>query len=146
MNHTEIHQIDPLPEAMAAFVPELRDRLAALGEEAPLIVSIWDSYRYIQYATFDGKANLRAESVSNQYLYDGELLNGAELLWLRNHGWNEPDEGGNYWRHWEPADHTVAALVGVVTLHLIHGVTTPEQLFVSSESPCEIAGLDWSAV
>lgn len=138
--------IDQMPPAMAEFVPELCDRLFQLGEEAPLIVSVRHSSRYIQYATFDGKSSLRAETVGNGYLDGLERMDDPALAWLRTHGWNEPDEAGNHWRHWEPCDFAVAALVGVVTLHLIHGVTAPAQLFISPMSPFEIFDLDWDAL
>ncbi|HET8929359.1 MAG TPA: hypothetical protein VFN21_01755 [Acidimicrobiales bacterium] len=138
--------IEQLPSAMAELVPTLRDQLSQLGEEAPLIASVRHSSRYIQYATFDGKTNLRAETVGNAYLDGPDRLDDAALSWLRTHGWNEPDEAGNHWRHWEPCDFAVAALVGAVTLHLIHGVTAPEQLFISPMSPCEVPGLDWDVL
>jgi len=133
---------DVLPEDLAAFVPMLAEALSLLDDAHHLGIEVDGTRRYMQFAAFDG--NLRAETVGNTYLVGCDILDAGELAWLAAHGWNDPDEGGNHWRHWEPADFLAAATVTVVTLHQIHGVDDLRELLFGSEDPAvlDVLGSD----
>ena len=124
---------DGFPDDLAVLVPMLADALSRLDDEHHLEIMVIGTGRYLQFAAFD--ENLRAETVGNTYLKGCELLDAGALAWLAAHGWNDPDEGGNHWRHWEPADFLAAATVTVVTLHQVHGVDDPRQLLLRSDEP-----------
>lgn len=122
-----------LPATLAAAVPRLAESLALLDDAHHLVISVKGSKRYVQFAAFG--PNLRGESVGNTCLRGPAQLGVGDLLWLADHGWHDPDEGGNHWRHWEPADHLAAATVALVTLHVVHGVDHVGQLVFQSEDP-----------
>lgn len=129
-----------VPATLAGFVPTLAESLALLDDEHHLVVSVARATRYIQFAAF--WPNLRAESVGNTYLRGGDQLGPGDLAWLVDHGWRDPDEGGNHWRHWEPADHPAAATAAMVTLHVVHGVQHLDQLVFQSDDPQIIDALE----
>jgi hypothetical protein len=76
--------------------------------------------RYVQFIAYE--SGLRGETVGNTYLEPDDQLGAGDLAWLAHHGWRDPDECGNHWRHWEPANPLAAATAAFVTLHLIHGL------------------------
>lgn len=123
-----------LPAAMVDLVPELAAALAALVDDERLVIATGSENRFVQYTVFDDEC-LRGETVGNHYLEPHAQMDAAALTWLERHGWNPPDESHNHWRHWEPTDPMLAAVTGLVTLHLIHGVTqltyaAPEETIV----------------
>ncbi len=127
------HAPDAPPASLVALVPALAEALALLDDTHHVIISQKGSNRYMQFAAFG--ANLRGESVGDAYLEGAEMLSPEELAWLGGHGWNDPDVGGNYWRHWEPADFLAAATVAIVTLHMVHHVWYVGTLDLHSDDP-----------
>lgn len=118
------------PASLLALIPTIAEALTRLDDTHHLIISVRDSHRFVQFATCE--TILRGESKGERYLEGADRLSSADVAWLTGHGWNVPDEGGNYWRHWDPVtppiDHHAAATVAVVTLHMVHGVTDARQL------------------
>lgn len=121
-----------LPRGLVALIPVLAEWLSLLDEGEHMVLSVLGSHRYLQFAPVG--MNLRAESVGNTYLYGHEELDADSLDWLAGHGWNDPDDAGNHWRHWEPADFRAAATVAAVTLHRVHGVVATHQLVAETSS------------
>lgn len=127
---------EALPASLVTAVPLIAEATALLDDEHHLVIEATSTNRYVQFAAF--LPNLRGETVGNYYLEadeEAELLSFAELSWLRAHGWCEPDECGNWWHHWEPADHLAAATSAIVTLHAIHRVSNALQLRCRSDDP-----------
>lgn len=131
--------IDRIPPAMAVLVPLLAEALDRLASDDHLIIDVAGTSRYVQFAAFE--LGLRAESTDNRYLGAGEQLTYEQVSWLVDHGWCPPDESGNFWRHWEPADPYQAAIVAVCTMHKVHGVTDPRELAFSSDDDDVVAPL-----
>lgn len=117
----------------------LQFALAALSNDSFLLMTIASSPRYLQFVEFDGA--IRGESIGDQYIEGDAQLSTGDRAWLLAHGWNEPDEGGNYWRHWDPADPDAASTVAVVTLFSVHGVTDAGDLMFKSDDPTVLAEL-----
>jgi hypothetical protein len=128
-----------IPASLVAVADRLGYAFRALTDDNQLIISVASSPRYMQFVEFDGA--LRGESVGDAYIADDAPLTDFDRAWLSKHGWNEPDEGGNYWRHWDPADPEGAATVAVVTLYTVHGVTEPGQLMFECADPAVMAEL-----
>ena len=121
-----------LPDDLAGVVPGMAGALSLLDDWTHLVVSVAGSRRYVQFAAYG--PNLRAETVGNAWLPSEQRVTPVEHAWLVGHGWNEPDEGGNYWRHFEPASHYSAAAAAIITLHAIHGVQGLAELVIESEA------------
>jgi hypothetical protein len=132
-------QPDALPDALAAALPVLAAAIAGLPEGEYIILGVRETGRYVQLITYDG--GIRCETVGNTYLPDDGQLSEAELGWLAHHGWRDPDECGNHWHEWEPANPLATATVAVVTLHLHHGVQHPNELEIDSEDDRTLAAL-----
>lgn len=123
-----------LPPTLVNLIPGLARALGALDEDHHLIIDIVDSPRYVQFATFG--PNLRAETIGQRYLEAcGDRHDDEDLAWLRAHGWDDPDQGGNHFHEWTPSQPLAAATAAVVTLHTVHGVTSARQLEFSSGDP-----------
>lgn len=75
--------------AWDAVEARLADALGALEEDQYLILSAKRGYGYVQFAA-QGSFGLRAEAVSNHYLPPEHELGEAELVKVRELGWNEP--------------------------------------------------------
>ncbi len=116
--------------ALAAAVDVLAAALAGLHDGSFFTLSVRGTDRYVQFFSYD--VGLRGETIGNTYLSGHGELGVGDLGWLAHHGWHEPDEGGNHWREWEPANPLAAATVAVVTLHLIHCVEHPSELEIDS--------------
>ncbi len=97
-------------------------------------VSESGSNRFVQFVRFG--PGLRAESVGERYLDDGDELTAEQLHQLEALGWLPPDEGGNYWAQWAeaPPFQDVAA-TALQTLQQVHGVEHVEQLDFSGSGP-----------
>lgn len=119
-----------LPTALAAAVGVLAAALAGLHDGSFFTLSVRGTDRYVQFFSYD--VGLRGETIGNTYLSGHGQLGVGDLGWLAHHGWHDPDEGGNHWREWEPANPLAAATVAVVTLHLIHWVEHPSELEIDS--------------
>lgn len=119
-----------LPASLVALIAPIAEALTLLDDTNHLIIEAVGSNRFVQFATCE--TILRGESKGEEYLEGSDVLSPADVSWLTGHGWNVPDEGGNYWRHWDPAtpptDHLAAATVAIATLHMVHGVTDAAQL------------------
>lgn len=100
--------------------------LAGLDEGSFLWLTKRGTGRYVQFIAYD--SGLRGETVGNTYLDGDDQLGATDLAWLAHHGWRDPDEYGNHWREWEPANPLAAATAAVVTLHLIHGLERLSEL------------------
>lgn len=125
-----------LPASLVALIPPIAEALTLLDDTNHLIIGAIRSNRFVQFATCG--TILRGESTGEEYLEAFDVLSPADVTWLTGHGWNTPDEGGNYWRHWDPAtppaDHLAAATVSIVTLHMVHEVTNAAQLSFSDNN------------
>ncbi|MEQ8717720.1 MAG: hypothetical protein RIE08_08925 [Acidimicrobiales bacterium] len=121
--------LDDLTGRLAAAIGQLTDEthltISRPGSEN--YVDDEGRNRFVQFAHFGG--NIRAESVGPMYLTAGDGLSTDDLAVLRGLGWQDPDEGGNYWRHWEvPVDFHDVASVTLATLERVHGAIHPGQL------------------
>ncbi len=101
-------------------MPALAAVLAGLDEGSFLWLTKRGNSRYVQFIAYE--SGLRGETVGNTYLDRDDQLSAIDLAWLAHHGSHDPDECGNHWREWEPANPLAAATAAVVTLHLIHGL------------------------
>jgi hypothetical protein len=128
-----------LPAQLVAGVPALAAVLANIDEGSFLWLTRRGTGRYVQFIAYE--SGLRGETVGNAYLERGDQLGVDDLAWLAHHGWSEPDECGNYWRHWEPANPLAAATAGFVTLHLIHGLERLRDLEIGANDDCAVRAL-----
>lgn len=125
-----------LPASLVALIHPIAEALTLLDDTNHLIIEAIRSNRFVQFATCE--TILRGESKGEVYLEESDVLSPVDAAWLTGHGWNVPDEGGNYWRHWDPVtpptDHLAAATVAIATLHRVHGVTDAVQLGFSDNN------------
>ena len=120
-----------IPPALAALVPRVAAALERLADDSHLVISVHGSNRYVQFATL--RPNLRAETIGTRYLESADdAVPVDQLVWLADRGWHDPDDGGNFWREWKPANELEAASAAVEVLARIHGVTRVEELWFQS--------------
>jgi hypothetical protein len=123
-------------DAWERFEHELALALAALEEDEWLILSLKQRQRFVQFVN-QGDAGLRAETVSDYYLEEGDQLSDGDRALLLKLGWDaptnlpdafgyRPDGSPNYFvdlAHPVPCDELAA--LAVATLKTVHGAVHP---------------------
>ena len=121
--------LDSLVDGLASALVALdgTDHLFLWRGGSSAFISDGGSNRFVQFAR--SGTDLRAESVGDQYLDDGDELTPAQHADLVQLGWSPPDESGNYWGQWpDPPPFRAVAAMALETLGRIHGVEHAEQL------------------
>lgn len=133
-----------MSQPIRTIVPHLAEVLRRLEDDSHLVISVHDSIRYVQFATF--RPNLRLETIGTRYLEEnGDAVSVDQLVWLADHGWHDADDDGNLWRHWIPADEDDAAAAAIDVLVNIHGVIDLEQVWFQSPDDDALSALEGSA-
>jgi hypothetical protein len=131
----------PRRPGISEITPHLAEALRRLQDDSHLVITVRNSIRYVQFATF--RPNLRLETIGTRYLEDaGESWSVDEVVWLAEHGWHDADDDGNLWRHWIPADEDEAAAAAVDALINVHGVTSLDQVWFQSGDDNALAALE----
>lgn len=137
------------PEAWRQFADRLLVALCALEEDEFLVLQVKGTDRYVQFMD-QGAFGLRAESVSDFYLSDGDHLGEEDYRALMNLGWHAPtrlpeffghdfDGSSNYYVDLaRPVSVEDVAVMAVLTLIHVHRAGHPGRLEYDARS---LAGL-----
>jgi hypothetical protein len=143
--NTSLQEFAPSPQALGRewrpFANRLAAALAALEEDQNLVVAVTHRQRFVQFAG-SGASGLRAESVSNGYLAEADLLKCDQIAALTAAGWRSPthapdaskaekDRAGspNFFADFDaPVPLDEVADLAVRTLTQVFGVSHPDQL------------------
>jgi len=127
-----------ISESWHPFAMSVAEALEHLKEDQFLVISAKQSSRFIQFAG-QGSFGLRAEVVGNAFLSQGEQIDDAGLVELRQLGWSaptgspaastperDPDGSPNYFMDCPvPVDGMRLADIAVRTLQQVLGVPHP---------------------
>jgi hypothetical protein len=118
-------------EGWSQFEHDLALSLAELSERCFLVISTRTlTNQFVQFSA-GGASGMRAEAVSNLYLFDESVqLNAADCERLREFGWNPPtdNETNFYIDVAAPVPCPWLAALSVKTLRDVHRISSPEEL------------------
>ena len=119
--------------------------LAALEEDEHLLLQVKGTHRYVQFMD-QGGYGMRAETVSDYYLPEGEHLGEADYRYLMKLGWHAPtlvpgtsvegaDGSPNYYLDLaRPLPLEDVAVMAVLTLIHVHRASHPGELEYEARS------------
>lgn len=132
-------------EAWTQFTGRLVMALAALEEDEHLLLQVKGTNRYVQFMD-QGGYGMRAETVSDYYLPEGEHLGEADYRYLMKLGWHAPtlvpgtsvegaDGSPNYYLDLaRPLPLDDVAVMAVLTLIHVHRASHPGELEYEARS------------